>query len=142
MKPEWCEPDADKQPLNALLADITSKEEMGRIAQVLKILQSDANYAHVQGWAGVGFCWGAKSLSLIASSPGKPWLDVIALTSPSRLDPEEAKSITIPTMVLASQGEDEQIIEDYVANLTGVKYTERFDEVHGWMSARYDHVMF
>lgn len=136
-KLEWFEPGADKQALHNLIADVTSKEQMDLIAQVVGMVQSDPSYAHVQRWAGAGFCWGAKGLSLIASNLGKPRLDVLALTSPSRLDPEDAKSIAIPTMVLDSQGEEEQTIRDFMANLTGVKYRERFDEIHGWMSARY-----
>ncbi|KAL6252556.1 hypothetical protein RBB50_000275 [Rhinocladiella similis] len=135
-KLEWFEPGADKQALHNLIADVTSKEQMDLIAQVVGMVQSDPSYAHVQRWAGAGFCWGAKGLSLIASNLGKPRLDVLALTSPSRLDPEDAKSIAIPTMVLDSQGEEEQTIRDFMANLTGVKYRERFDEIHGWMSAR------
>ncbi|KAJ3518553.1 hypothetical protein NM208_g14476 [Fusarium decemcellulare] len=39
-------------------------------------------------------------------------------------------------MLLPSKGEDEDLVKKYVDNLKGEKYVERFDEVHGWMSAR------
>lgn len=111
---------------------------MADIHTTAEALRSDERYRNVQRWAGVGFCWGTKGVSLIAAREGQSLLDVTALTSPSRLDPEEAKTITTPTMMLTSNGEDETVARSYCENLKGPKYLERFDETHGWMSARYD----
>lgn len=139
---EWFLPGADQKPLQDLLAIVTSKQMMTGIHAAVAALRSDGKYAHVQRWAGVGFCWGSKGVSLIATHGDQSLLDVTAHTSPSRLDPEEAKTITVPTMLLPSNGEDESLVESYVENLKGPKYVERFDEIHGWMSARYDQPAF
>lgn len=137
-QPEWFLPDADQKPLKDLLAIVTSKQMMADIHATVAALRSDEKYGHVSRWAGVGFCWGSKGVSLIATQGDQSLLDVTAHTSPSRLDPEEAKTITVPTLMLPSNGEDEAIVDRYYKNLRGPKYVERFDEIHGWMSARYD----
>ncbi|KAF4471501.1 Dienelactone hydrolase [Fusarium albosuccineum] len=109
---------------------------MARVHDTVNALRTDSKYVHVTCWAGLGFCWGSKSVSLITAAGDKSLLHVAAHTSPSRLDPEEAKTITVPTMLLPSKGEDKDLVKKYVDNLKGEKYVERFDEVHGWMSAR------
>lgn len=111
---------------------------MTLIYDTVNTLRSDKAYQHVKRWAGVGFCWGSKGVSIITSKGGdKSLLDVAVHTSPSRLDPEEAKTVTVPTLVLPSKGEAESLVDSYVGNLKGEKDMVRFDEVHGWMSARY-----
>ena len=135
---EWFLPGADQQPLRDLLAIVTSEQMMTDIHVVVEALRFDARYGHVQRWAGVGFCWGSKGVSLIAAHEGQSLLDVTVHSSPSRLDPEEAKTVMVPTMMLTSNGEDEAVVGKYLENLKGPKYLERFDQIHGWMSARYD----
>lgn len=134
---EWFLRGADQKPLQDLLAIVTSNQMMADIHATAAALRSDEKYGHVQRWAGVGFCWGTKGISLIAAKENQSLLDVTALTSPSRLDPVEARTITVPTMLLTSNGEDEIVAGMYCENLKGPKYFERFDETHGWMSARY-----
>jgi dienelactone hydrolase len=134
---DWFLPDADQKPLHALLAIITSKQMMTDIRATVVALRSDGKYGHLQRWAGVGFCWGSKGVSLIATQGDQSLLDVTAHMSPSRLDPEEAKTVTVPTLMLTSNEEDETLVERYCENLKGPKYLERFNEIHGWMSARY-----
>lgn len=139
---DWFLPDADPKTLHDLLAIVTSKQMMADIHATVAALRSDGRYGHVQRWAGVGFCWGSKGVSLIATQGDQSLLDVTAHTSPSRLDPEEAKTITVPTLMLTSNGEDETLVQRYYQNLKGPKYLERFNETHGWMSARYDSIAF
>ncbi|KAK7746611.1 hypothetical protein SLS62_009332 [Diatrype stigma] len=94
----------------------------------------------VQRWGAVGFCWGAKLVSLVVAAGGEdasPLLAAAAQSSPARLDPEEAKRITVPMAVLASAGEDADVVRRYGDSLQGEKYVETFGgQVHGWMSAR------
>ena len=60
-------------------------------------------------------------------------------TSPARVDPEDAKKITIPFATLASSGESAETVEVFDKALTTPKMTHIFgDQVHGWMSARAD----
>ena len=134
---DWFLPNADQKPLHDLLAIVTSKQMMTDIQEAVAALRSEGNYAHVQRWGGVGFCWGSKGVSLIATQGDQSLLDVTAHTSPSRLDPEEAKTTTVPTLMLTSSAEDESVVARYYDNLKGPKYLERFDEIHGFMSARY-----
>lgn len=136
-KHEWFLPGADKAPMQELVKFVTSGEMMASIHDAVSTLRSDSKYGHIQRWAGVGFCWGSKGISLIAAEGERSLLDVTAHSSPSRLDPNEAKTITVPTIMLPSQGEDEELVTSYVDNLKGEKDSVRFDEVHGWMSARY-----
>lgn len=138
---EWFLPGADQKPLHDLLAVVTSKQMMADIRTTVAALRSDGKYGHVQRWAGVGFCWGSKGVSLIATQGNQSLLDVTAHTSPSRLDPEEAKTVTVPTLMLTSNGEDETLVKRYFENLKGPKYLERFEEIHGWMSARYGQLL-
>lgn len=60
-------------------------------------------------------------------------------TSPAMVDPEEAKKVQIPMLVLPSKDESKEDFDKYASNLS-VKYKmERFDDMpHGWMSARAD----
>lgn len=136
-KLEWFLPGADKTPLQDLLAVITSDEMMASIHDAASALRSESKHAHIERWAGVGLCWGSKGISLITAKGEKSLLDVAVHSSPSRLDPEEAKTVTIPTMLLPSKAEEDDLVKRYVDNLRGEKYVEKFDEVHGWMSARY-----
>jgi dienelactone hydrolase len=136
-KLEWFKPGADPKPLQDLLKIVTSDSMMKDIRSTASAIKSDDRYKHVQIWAGVGFCWGSKGVSLIAAQGEKSLFDVTAHSSPSRLDPEEAKTATVPTMMLTSNMEDEAVANAYFENLKGPKYFERFDEIHGWMSARY-----
>lgn len=91
----------------------------------------------VAHWGGVGFCWGAKLVSLLAARGEASPLAVAAQSSPARMDPEEAKRVDVPMAVLASSGEDAKAVKEYSENLEGQKVVETFgDQIHGWMSAR------
>ncbi|KAH9908316.1 hypothetical protein F4778DRAFT_716861 [Xylariomycetidae sp. FL2044] len=108
------------------------------VTQVLS--QFKSLYPAVTSWGGMGFCWGGKIISLLAAKGAADSPLVAAVqSSPARLDPEEAKTVTIPMAVLASAGEDAAAVKQYGENLKGVKHVETFgSQVHGWMSARAD----
>ena len=82
-------------------------------------------------------CWGGKIASL-TSGAESPW-SVAVQTSPSKVDAEDAKRVTIPMMVLASKDEPADAIKAYSEALTVPKHVETFEtQIHGWMSARAD----
>lgn len=94
-------------------------------------------YPTVEKWGSVGFCWGGKIVSVTSASPDTPW-SVGVQSSPAQVDPEDAKKIQIPMMMLASEGEDADTVRKFGEALaTREKVVERFGEqIHGWMSAR------
>jgi dienelactone hydrolase len=55
------------------------------------------------------------------------------------VDPEEAKGIKVPLIMLASKEEPHEKVKHFEANLKGAKHVETFgDQIHGWMAARAD----
>ena len=55
------------------------------------------------------------------------------------VDPNDAKGITIPLALLASQDEDADAVKAFEKELTTESYFDRFDDqVHGFMAARGD----
>ncbi|KAI0534665.1 hypothetical protein GGR58DRAFT_47885 [Xylaria digitata] len=75
--------------------------------------------------------------SLVAGD--EPGLFKVAVqTSPAQIDVEDGARVKIPTILLASNGESAESVGAYKESLTVPNYVERFDEVHGWMSARAD----
>jgi len=94
-------------------------------------------FPNVEKWAAIGYCWGGKLVS-ITSFEGTPW-SVGVQTSPAMVDPEDAKKITIPMAMLASEGEPADAVKSFDEALQTPKHVETFgDQVHGWMSARAD----
>ncbi|KAF2969238.1 hypothetical protein GQX73_g4339 [Xylaria multiplex] len=92
---------------------------------------------NIKSWGIMGYCWGGKMASLVAGD--EPGLFKVAVqTSPAQIDVEDGARVKIPTMLLASNGESAESVEAYKESLTVPNYVERFDEVHGWMSARAD----
>lgn len=91
----------------------------------------------VKRWGAVGFCWGGKVVSLLASRGAECPVDAAAQSSPARLEAEDAKGVTVPMAVLASEGEVGEGLEAYERELTGEKHVEVFgSQIHGWMTAR------
>lgn len=55
------------------------------------------------------------------------------------MDPEDAKKVRVPTLLLPSQDEDPKDVEAFVTNLSVPNQVETFsDQIHGWMAARAD----
>ncbi|KAL3417362.1 dienelactone hydrolase [Phlyctema vagabunda] len=96
-----------------------------------------------KSWGVLGYCWGGKATSLLAStSPPQIAFKIVVQCHPALIEPAEALSITIPTLVLASKDEDLAVVQSYVENLAcngEQKALHVFDDmVHGWLSARGD----
>jgi len=95
-------------------------------------------YEGIKHWGVIGFCWGGYIVSLTTSNNETPF-KVAAECHPAGVNPEDAKSIKIPLVMLASKDEDAEAVKKFEANLTKDKYVEIFsDQIHGWMAARGD----
>ncbi|ESZ95578.1 hypothetical protein SBOR_4058 [Sclerotinia borealis F-4128] len=83
-----------------------------------------------------GLCWGGK---VVAATSGKrtPWT-VSGQVHPGRLTKEDAEKITIPHIVLASNGEDAKVVQEYKDILeAGHGVVETYPTMHhGWMGTR------
>ncbi|KAK5098704.1 hypothetical protein LTS08_006082 [Lithohypha guttulata] len=98
---------------------------------------AEAAHKGIKQWAVVGYCWGGKMTNLLAGEGTR--FEAAVQTSSAMVDPTEAKSVTIPTMILASKEEPKDAVEEYVANLVVSRHVETFgDQVHGFMGARAD----
>lgn len=136
--PSWVPPDTDEK--KAAMAEFRGRAtDFDKARETLKSVMGKLrdDYAHVTEWAAIGYCWGGKVVPQ-ASGEGTPFV-VGVLTSPARLDAEEAGKIVIPTLVLASKGEPVDEVKAFGEALKVEKRVETFgDQVHGWMSARAD----
>lgn len=52
------------------------------------------------------------------------------------MDAADAEKITIPTCMLPSKGESVEDVEKWEGALKVEKFVKRFDQIHGWMSAK------
>lgn len=107
------------------------------VPRVLELSKSiNKTFAKVEKLGIFGFCWGGKLASL-ACQDGKDSFVVAVQTSPARIDPDEAKKVSVPMALLLSGDEDSEVAGKYAANLTKESLIERFEtQIHGWMSAR------
>ncbi|TVY40721.1 putative AIM2 family protein [Lachnellula occidentalis] len=103
----------------------------------------------VEAWGAYGLCWGGKVVAL-SSGPGTPF-KASGQVHPGRLATTDAYHITIPHIVLASNGEDAAIVQQYkdvlgkqgvVETYGGMHHGESFflpkmnEKKLGWMGAR------
>ena len=59
------------------------------------------------------------------------------------VDPTDAKDIAIPLCMLPSKDEDPKAVKAFGEALTVPNYIETFeDQIHGWMGARQDSLLF
>ncbi|KAL9581193.1 MAG: hypothetical protein Q9212_004039 [Teloschistes hypoglaucus] len=94
-------------------------------------------YSEVKKWGSVGMCWGGKIVSLTSQS-GTPWT-AAAEVHPAMVDPNDAKGIKVPIVLLPSKDENAEDVENFRKNLSVEHRVETFwDQVHGWMAARGD----
>lgn len=138
MKAEWLARDTEEKiaciaKFRANMAD--PQPYLDRVHSVLGELKNA--FPVVAKWGAIGYCWGGKIVAL-TSGEGTPWSAAVQ-TSPSRLDPEDAKKVTIPMAVLASKGESADDVKAFYEMQSTPKLVETFHtQVHGWMSARAD----
>ncbi|KAL1849602.1 hypothetical protein VTK73DRAFT_9849 [Phialemonium thermophilum] len=136
MPVDWFPPtDPEKQKnLAGFFAKHTPQDVAARIPQYVKACE--AKHPNVKSWAIHGLCWGAKVVSLLTGRDDNIF-KVASECHPALLEPEDAKHIKIPIIVLASNYEDPLAVKQFEANLKVPKHVEIFaDMVHGWMGAR------
>ncbi|KAL2871580.1 dienelactone hydrolase family protein [Aspergillus lucknowensis] len=93
-----------------------------------------------ESWSILGYCWGGKITVLASGAGGENTLFKAAVQChPAMLDPNDAKSVTIPMALLASKDEKPADVSAFGANLKTDHYVETFaTQIHGWMAARSD----
>lgn len=106
-------------------------------AKIAKLLKDIEAVYGAKTWGAAGFCWGGKVIAL-TSGEDTPW-KATAMAHPGQMDAADAENISIPTCLLASEEEGEEVVAEWMGKLRGEKYSERFGEMlHGFMSARGD----
>lgn len=138
VKDEWMTSDTGRNLMRQFVETTADPgTTLPAVIDVLSKLKTDMYFPRVEKWGAVGFCWGGKLVSLLATQGEESPITVAAQSSPARLDPEEARTVTIPMAVLASSKEAGETLKLYEDNLMGAKHVEVFaSQIHGWMSAR------
>ncbi|RDW63359.1 dienelactone hydrolase [Coleophoma cylindrospora] len=129
----WYPPNTDEQKKNLYAWFDTRTPAIGAERTPKIIKDVEALYGK-KTWGVVGFCWGGKFVSLL-SGPDSLF-KAAAQGHPALLDPADAKKITIPTCVLPSTGESVEEMDKWENALKVEKYVKRFEQGHGWMSAK------
>ncbi|KAF7197337.1 putative AIM2 family protein [Pseudocercospora fuligena] len=137
-EPEWLAQDTEekKAKFGAFMQKIQNMPRyLNRINESLTALKTE--YPSVEGWGSIGYCWGGKMVA-VTSGENSPW-KVGIQSSPAMVEPEDAKKVTVPMLVLASKDEPKDKIKAFGEELKGEKKVETFESsIHGWMSARAD----
>lgn len=138
IQPEWFARDTEekKQKIDDFMAAIRNPTPY--IERIHRIFDAAVQkFPGVERWGTIGYCWGGKLVALTSGADTK-W-SVGVMTSPARVDPEDAKKIAIPFATLASKGENTPETKEFHRVLAGPNTLHVFeDQVHGWMSARAD----
>jgi dienelactone hydrolase len=106
---------------------------MGKLKAVVDALK--ANASGVEKYGLMGYCWGAKIVSL--STTEGTVFHAAAEVHPSALSPADAPKIVVPIVVLASGDEDGPTVKAFEAALKVPKFVDTYSEApHGWMTSR------
>jgi len=95
-------------------------------------------WSSVESWGAFGLCWGGK-IVVLTSATSTPFT-ASGQVHPGRMDINDAKALTIPHIVLASNGEPADVVKEYESLLVGEgkkNVVETYGTMHhGWMGAR------
>ncbi|PQE15366.1 dienelactone hydrolase protein [Rutstroemia sp. NJR-2017a BVV2] len=138
-KAEWFSPDAGeaaKAEKAVFWEKATEYERWSKMTRDL-VAEFGKKWEGVGAWGSLGLCWGGK---VVAVSSGKDtaW-KVSGQVHPGALKKEDAEAIKIPHIVLASNGEDATVVQEYKDILENGKngIVETYPTMHhGWMGAR------
>ncbi|KAA8636229.1 hypothetical protein SMACR_05023 [Sordaria macrospora] len=136
---EWYPPDNDEKKKN--LGAFFGKNPPPGIAEKLPafVKALSAKHPNIKSWGLIGFCWGGKVVSLTTTNAETNPFSVAAECHPAMVEPEDAKGIKVPLILLASKEEPEDKVKEFEQNLSVPKHVETFkDQIHGWMAARSD----
>ncbi|KAF9879390.1 dienelactone hydrolase [Colletotrichum karsti] len=135
---EWFPPDNEEKQkkLGNFFQKFPPPKIAGQVPDYVKAIQS--KYSIIEAFGALGYCWGGKVVSLVTSSNNNPF-KIGAQIHPAMVDPEDAKGIKTPLILLASKDEGEEDVKKFDENLNVTKHVETFkDQIHGWMAARSD----
>lgn len=134
----WYPPDTEEKKTTAQNWMKKNLDAAGHSALLDETLDAATNaHPDVTSWGVIGYCWGGKMVALLGGRDTKVKAGVS--TSPAMVDPDDAKKIKVPMMLLASKDEPAEAVKNFGEALTVAKQVETFnDQVHGWMSARAD----
>ncbi|KAE9381841.1 dienelactone hydrolase [Stipitochalara longipes BDJ] len=97
-----------------------------------------SKFTSVSSWGAFGLCWGGKVVVLL-SGENTPFT-ASGQVHPGKLEAADAEKLTIPHIVLASNGEPEDVVKQYHDLLVGEgkpSVVETYGTMHhGWMGAR------
>ncbi|KAI9757026.1 MAG: hypothetical protein M1835_000684 [Candelina submexicana] len=134
----WYPPDTPekKEKMGAFFSGIAAPPKtVERVPKIVKAIENQ--YSAIESWGVVGYCWGGKIVSL-TSQQGTPF-KAAAECHPAMVDPNDAKGVTIPLLILASKDENPEDVKNFEKNLNVKCHVETYpDQVHGWMAARGD----
>lgn len=135
---EWYPPDTPEKQ-NNLGAWFSANDPNAVAAKLPAFVDSlKAAYPSITKWGLIGYCWGGKVAELVTSAPSNPFA-VAAGLHPAMIDPEGAKSISVPYLLLASGEDPAADVAAFEQGLSVPHHVETFgDQVHGWMAARAD----
>jgi len=135
----WWGPDAGeagKAKVKAYMANAWEMEQWVKMATDV-LAEGKKKWEGVEAWASLGICWGGK-VTVVLSGKDSPW-KVSGQVHPGGFAKEDADKITIPHIVLASNGEDPGIAQYYKDVLENGKngVVETYSTMHhGWMGTR------
>ncbi|KAK5075310.1 hypothetical protein LTR64_001515 [Lithohypha guttulata] len=132
----WYPPNNEdkKQKFNDWFKSAAPPKHLPKVPQLIKAAEEQNK--SIKSWGVIGYCWGGKMTSIIAS---KNNFKAAVQTSPAMVDSSDAEKVVIPMMVLASKDEPVEEVKKYGEKLTVKNHIETFDDqLHGFMSARAD----
>ena len=134
----WYPPDTKEkgEKLGAFFsAQAAPPKTVARIPKVIDELE--AKNPSVKSWAIVGYCWGGKITNLVSQHGSR--FKAAASCHPAMVDSSDAPGITIPFLMLPSQGEEKEAVEKWQQSIKAKHSVVWFqDQVHGFMAARGD----
>lgn len=137
----WYPPTTDehKQKLgNFFSTQATPPKTLSKIPNVVAEANKLAPGDAFSSWSILGFCWGGKIAALSVGADNKLF-KAAALAHPAMVDPNDAKSVNVPFLMLASKDEPAKDVSAFKANLQVPNHVETFPtQIHGWMAARSD----
>ncbi|KAI9663244.1 MAG: hypothetical protein M1821_008292 [Bathelium mastoideum] len=108
-----------------------------RVPKVVDLLQKQPENSGIQKWGIVGYCWGGKIVAL-TTQQGTPF-SAGAAAHPAMVDPNDAKSASVPIALLPSKDESKDDVAAWEKEMKQKHLVKWYDDqVHGFMAARGD----
>jgi dienelactone hydrolase len=96
------------------------------LERIPKVIEELKKSKGVEKWAILGFCWGGKIVNL--SSQEGSLFEVAAAAHPAMVAAEDAKATTIPYIMLPSEEEPKDDVEEWQKNIKTANVVEWFPD--------------